>query len=178
MMSVMIDACEDRDVAIADVTGAYLHAFLDDFTMLKFEGESVEIICSVCEKYRKFVTCKNGKKVLYLQLLKALYGCVKSDLLWYELFTGTLQGIGFKLNHYGTCVVNKAVDKKQCTVAWYVDDNKISHVNPKVVTGVVNKIEECFGKMTVTRGKQHVFLGMNIVYLDNGTAASVCRITT
>jgi hypothetical protein len=50
MMSVMIDICEDRDVAIADVTGAYLHAFLDDFTLLKLEGESVEIMCSVCEK--------------------------------------------------------------------------------------------------------------------------------
>ena len=50
MMSVMIDACENRDVAIADVTGAYLHAFLDDFTLLKLEGESVEIMCSVCEK--------------------------------------------------------------------------------------------------------------------------------
>jgi hypothetical protein len=72
MMSVMIDACENRDVAIADVTGAYLHAFLDDFTLSKLEGESVEIMCSVCEKYRNFVTCENGKKVLYLQLLKSL----------------------------------------------------------------------------------------------------------
>jgi hypothetical protein len=75
---------------------------------------------------------------------------VKSALLWYELFTGTLQGMGFELNPYDTCVANKIVDKKQCTIAWYVDDNKISHVNPKVVTGVVNKIEERFGKMTVT----------------------------
>jgi hypothetical protein len=87
MMSVMIDACEDRDVAMADVAGAYLHAFLEDFTLLKLEGESVEILCSVCKKYRKFATYENGKKVLYLQLLKALYGCVKSALLWYELFT-------------------------------------------------------------------------------------------
>jgi hypothetical protein len=39
-----------------------------------------------------------------------------------------------------------------------------------VETGVVNKIKERFGKMTITRGKQHVFLGMNITYLDNGTA--------
>jgi hypothetical protein len=72
MMSVMIDACEDRDVAIADVTGAYLHAFLDDFTLLKLEGESVEIMCRVCEKYRNCVTYENQKKGLYLQLLKAL----------------------------------------------------------------------------------------------------------
>ncbi len=82
-----------------------------------------------------------------------------------------LQGMGFELDPHDTCVGNKMmVDEKQCTFAWYVDDNKIFHVNPKVVTGVVNKIEERFGKMTVTRGKQHVLGGMNVVYLYNGTA--------
>jgi hypothetical protein len=35
MMSVMLDACEHRDVATADVAGAYLHASLEDFTLLK-----------------------------------------------------------------------------------------------------------------------------------------------
>ena len=55
-------------------------------------------------------------------------------------------------------------------IAWYVDDNKISHVDPDVVTKVIEKIEERFGKMSVTRGKKHVFLGMEICFLDNGTA--------
>ena len=35
---------------------------------------------------------------------------------------------------------------------------------------IIRKIEERFGKMTVTRGKEHVFLGMNIVYTENRTA--------
>jgi hypothetical protein len=130
--------------------GAYLHASLEDFTLLKLEGESVKIMCRVCTKYKTFVTYENGKKVLYLRLLKALYGCVKSALLWYELFTCTLQGVGFELNPYNTCITNKTIDKKQCAVAWYVDDNKISHVDPKVVTGVVDKLEERFGKMIIT----------------------------
>ena len=171
MMSIMIDAYERRDVATADVAGAYLHARLKDFTLLKVEGESVDILCSVSEKYKAFVTVeKNGKKVIYLRLKKALYGCVQSALLWYDLFTGTLQKMGFELNPYDTCVANKVVDGKQCTIAWYVDDNKISHVDPKVVTSIIKKIEERFGKMTVTRGKVHVFLGMKITYHENGTA--------
>jgi hypothetical protein len=76
--------------------------------------------------------------------------------------------MGFELNPYAdTCVANsKVVDGKQCTIAWYVDDNKISHVDPNVVTSAVNKIEECFGKMTVTGGKEHVFLGMHVTYSD------------
>ena len=77
--------------------------------------------------------------------------------------------MGFVLNPYDTCVANKMINGKQCTIAWYVDDNKISHVDPDVVTMIVAKIEERFGKMTVTRGKEHVFLGMNIQYKDDGT---------
>jgi hypothetical protein len=78
--------------------------------------------------------------------------------------------MGFKLNPYDPCVANKTINGKQCTIVWYVDDNKISHVDYDVVTDIINKIEKRFGKMTVTRGKEHVFLGMHIVYLVNGTA--------
>ncbi len=76
--------------------------------------------------------------------------------------------MGFELNPYDTCVANKTIDGKQCTVAWFVDDNKISHVDDKVVSNVIEKIEERFGKMTVTRGKEHVFLGMGISFHDDG----------
>jgi len=168
LMSLIIDGFEKRDVATADVEGAYLHADNEDYTLLRLENESVDIMCSVWEGYREFVTTEGGKKVLYLRLVKALYGCVKSALLWYELFTGTLKDMGFELNPYDMCVANKEVDGKQCTVAWYVDDNKISHVDPLVVTAVIEKIEARFGKMTVTRGKEHVFLGMKITFRDDG----------
>jgi hypothetical protein len=132
----------------------------------------VDIMCDVCKDYRKFVCYENGKKVLYLRLLKALYGCVKKALLWYELFSGTLQGMGFELSPYDTCVANKMTDGKQCTIAWYVDDNKISHVEGKFVTEVIERIEKRFGKMTVTRGKKNVFLGMDIDFHENGTAST------
>jgi hypothetical protein len=170
MLSILIDAKERRDVATADVAGAYLHASMKDFTLLRMEGESVDIMCSACHEYKKFVCYENGKKVLYLQLLKALYGCVQSALLWYELFSSTLQGMGFVLNPYDVCVANKTIDKRQCTIVWHVDDTKISHVDEKAVSHVIEKIEARFGKMTVTRGREHVFLGMNIDFNDDGTA--------
>jgi hypothetical protein len=79
--------------------------------------------------------------------------------------------MGFVLNEYNPCVANMTINGKQCTIAWYVDDNQISHADPKVDTQIIRKIEERFGKMTVTRGKDHVFLGMNITYNDDGTAS-------
>ncbi len=119
MLSLMIDVYEKRDVAIADVVGAYLHALMDDFTVLKLQGDVVDIMCEVNPTYREFVTVENNKKVLYLRLLKALYGCVRSALLWYELFYGTLKELGFELNPYDPCVANKIVDGHQCTIVWY-----------------------------------------------------------
>jgi hypothetical protein len=38
MLSIMIDAHEGRDVATADVAGAYLKADMDDFVIMKFTG--------------------------------------------------------------------------------------------------------------------------------------------
>ena len=47
-------------------------------------------------------------------------------------------------------------------MVWYVDDNKVSHVDPLVVTNVIDLMKSHFGELTVTRGKKHRFLGMNI----------------
>ena len=72
--------------------------------------------------------------MLYVRLVKAIYGCVKSALLWYDLFHNTLKEMGFALNSYDSCIANCTINGRQCTIAWYVDDNKISHVDPDVVT--------------------------------------------
>jgi hypothetical protein len=170
LLTILMDAYESRDVATADIAGAYLNAFMKDYVLMKFTGESVDILCTLNPKYRKFVVIEKGIKVLYVRLIKALYGCVKSALLWYELFSETLQEMGFVLNPYDSCVANKNIDGSQCTIAWYVDDMKISHINPEVVSAMIRKLETRFDKMTITRGKEHVFLGMHIRYTDTQTA--------
>ena len=88
----------------------------------------MDILCSINEEYKKYIVMERGIKVIYLRLLKALYGCVVSVLLCYELFSSTLKGMGFEINSYDMCVVNKIIDGSQCTIVWYVDDIKISHV--------------------------------------------------
>jgi len=66
MLSLMIDAAEGRDVATADVEGAYLHADMDDFVVMRITGESVDIMCNVNPRYAPFVTVEKGKWVLYM----------------------------------------------------------------------------------------------------------------
>ena len=163
--TLLIDVKEGRDVAIFDIRGAYLQAKMPakKKILMVFRGEFVDIMCEVNPEYKKYVTTdKNGKKVLYVKILRAIYGCIESALLWYQLYVKTLKGMGFKLNPYDRCVANKIINGKQCTIAWYVDDNKISHEDPKVVTEVLEAIKEHFGDLVINRGNEHDLLGMKI----------------
>jgi hypothetical protein len=144
---------------------------MKDFTLLKMEGKLVDIMCNVYADYKKFACYENGKKVLYLELLKAFYGCIQSALLWYELFSSTLQGMSFELNPSETCIENKVIDGKQCTIVWHVDDTNISHEDSKALSDVIQKIEARFGQMTVTcllRHDHQISQGRYRKYHDEG----------
>eukprot|EP00957_Ditylum_brightwellii_P122484 9340400-Ditylum_brightwellii.AAC.1 len=55
------------------------------------------------------------------------------------------------------CFANKTIEGQQCTILWHVDDLKISHADPKVVTNIISKLEERYGKeapLTVNHGKE------------------------
>jgi len=75
----------------------------------------------------------------------------------------TLKGMGFTLNPYDKCVANKVINGRQCTVAWYVDDNKLSQVQPEVVIEVLEVIKTHFRELEISRGDEHNLLGIKIV---------------
>ena len=106
LLSLLIDADERRNVPTCDIVGAYLMAEMPDFVLVKLTNESANIMCKANPKYRKFATMERGKKVLYVRLKKALYGCIKSALLWYETLKTFLLKMGFKVNRYDPCVAN------------------------------------------------------------------------
>ena len=92
---------------------------------------------------------------------------IKSDLMWYDLYVSVLKYMGFQLNPYGMWVANKYIKGIQCTIAWYVDDNKASHVEQDVIDDVISKVEERFLVLKVTKCNVHTFIGMKIRYLKN-----------
>ena len=57
-------------------------------------------------------------------------------------------------------MANKIIEGKQCTIVWYVNDNKASHVNRKVIDRLISNTKVHFGDIVITRGKKHSFLGM------------------
>ena len=52
------------------------------------------------------------------------------------------------------------------TIVFYVDDNKISHKDPQVVSNVIKESSKYFGELTVSRGAKHDYLGMDIEIKD------------
>ena len=66
-------------------------ADMKDYTIIKISGTTLNIMCKVDPTYERFITKVKGKPTLYLQLSKALYGCMQSALLWYQTFKGCLE---------------------------------------------------------------------------------------
>lgn len=50
---------------------------MDNFVIMKFKDEMVDyMVAAKLQRYAAYIEYKNGRKVLYLKLLKALYGCM------------------------------------------------------------------------------------------------------
>ena len=90
---------------------------MDKLVIMLFEGKLVDYLLSVDpEKYGPFVHVgRDGKKRIYVELLKALYGCIRSALLWFNHLSGSLKQIGFTPNAYNPCVMNKVIEGQQCS---------------------------------------------------------------
>jgi len=98
MITTAIEAKKRWDVVTTDIKGAYFHALQDNFTVVKFVNKQVDIMTIIDKKYKKYAILEGRNKLLYLILSKALYDTVRALLLWYNLLTETLIGLGFKLN--------------------------------------------------------------------------------
>ena len=74
-LTAVVDAWENRKVAVLDVPGAFMQVDMDELVHVRFEGEMVDKLLEIDEElYASYVTEEKGKKVMYVELLKALYG--------------------------------------------------------------------------------------------------------
>ena len=91
LLSFMWDVHEGRFVATADVPGAFLHSDMIELVYVVVDGVLVDMLIQSNPKYKKFVhTTRDGKRVVYLKLRKALYGTVTAARLFFENITDKL----------------------------------------------------------------------------------------
>ena len=74
-----------------------------------------------------------------IELQKAIYGCLRSALIFYENLATDLKKRWFIINPYDQFVSNMMVNGKQMTITWHVGNLKILHIDAdelkKVKTG-------------------------------------------
>lgn len=166
-----INAREGRVVATLDIPGAFLHAENDSFVVMKLVGTLAELMVKTAPSlYRKFVTADaSGRPVLYVQLQKALYGMLKSALLFYRKLVSDLTSMGFTMNPYDPCVANKQIKGSQMTICWHVDDLTLSHIDISAINDIISRIKTIYGQnLTEHIGLTHDYLGMHFDYSTPG----------
>ena len=100
---------------------------------MKITGVLVDLLVEDSpEIHAPCVACEGHTKVLYVEVLKAIYGMLISALLFYLKLKDDLESIGFTFNPYDVCVGNRMVNEKQHTVRFHVDDLMSSHEDSKV----------------------------------------------
>ncbi len=90
MLTCVVHADENRDVAIVDIPNAFIQTVVKnekDRAFIQIRGPLVDILVSIApDVYGEYVTIgKKGKKQLLVQCLADLYGTMVALLLYYEV---------------------------------------------------------------------------------------------
>ena len=185
LISCVIDSQEHQDVATIEIPNAFIQTCvykIEDMATIIVIGGLVDVLVDITpDIYGMYVTEKKGVKTMILIFHNAIYVIMVSSLRYYKTCCKMIKHLGFTINPYDPCVVNRTIDEKHQTIRWHVDDCKISHVYPKIDKKLINSLnqeykgifEDITGKMTVKRGKKHSYLGMTLDYSKEGA----CQIT-
>jgi hypothetical protein len=157
-----IAAREKRKVVTVDIKGAYLNAQIKEKVFMKLSKEMTEIMLTLPDGQVKFGQMVDPiDKCLYVQLDKALYGCVESAQLWFMELKSFLESLGFVANPADDCVYNKFnEDGSQLTVTTYVDDLTITCVNETYIDSLLGSLKAKYQEVTIKKGNEHYYLGM------------------
>jgi hypothetical protein len=139
-IQVTIFTYEQCNVATCDISGAFLQADNPDYIIMRLDDILAELMVKIApHMYQKFVTTNaKGKPVFYVQLEKAVYGMMKSALIFYRKLVTDLMSIGFSINPYDPCITNKTANGSQMPICWHVDDLFLGHVDPSLVSQILD----------------------------------------
>ena len=58
------------------------------------------------------------------------------------------------------------MNNNQCTITWFVDHIKVSHVDSKIIDDVLKMIKSDFDDIKITKDTKHKFLVMNVKFFE------------
>ena len=115
----MIEAMDGREVSTEDIPGAFLQTNHNKGDIhIKLEGSMVTLLEEIDpEYYKDFIfTYKRGRKCMCADTKKAIYWTLEALPLFWGKLSKILEEMGYQRNEYDWCVMNKIIQKKQCTI--------------------------------------------------------------
>lgn len=163
-MVAAIAAMEQRNVCVADVKTAYMHAKIGKIkSYLLLDRVTTQLLVDNYSEWKKYVL-PNGNSCV--EALRAFYGLIESAKLWHEEISTTLKEMGFKSNDSDLCVFNIGDIGEQITVVVYVDDLLITSKYEQKIKWVIEILSSKYGELKWAIDKSVNFLGMNFNF-DN-----------
>ncbi len=181
MLTCVIGALEDQDIAVIDIHNSFVQIDVKDeehCVVVCIRGPSVDILVSIApDIFGPYLsTNKAGQKVLLVQCLNAVYGTIIAALLYYKKFVKSLTKQRYKI----ICTMGGWPIKwsmgKQITICFHIDDCKVSHKSSAVIDNTIawlrteyeSIFEDGSRQTKVHRGKTHKYLGMSLNFSHKG----------
>ena len=83
LITAVIEAFEQRDIAVTDILGAFLLADMDEVVHMQLRGPlSLPMVKLAPGEFGDKLVWETGQVELYVRLLNALYGCLCSFALF------------------------------------------------------------------------------------------------
>ena len=111
LLTAVIEAQECQAVYMADIPGAFMQGDQDEVIHMVLHSTLATMLVECDpELYAPYCCQEKGQPVLYIQLMKGLYGCLRAAIQFWKKLTHQLVMWGFVINPYDSCVVNKVVN--------------------------------------------------------------------
>lgn len=158
-----IAAHEGRHVATVDIAGAYLNASMAPTGVAVYMRIDRTLSKMLTKLDPRFAAYVGHTGTVVVRLNRALYGCVESAGLWFDLLQGVLIEYGFVGNRYDPCVMNRdGASKKQTTTTVFVDDLLLTSEIKADIEQVLTYVEKLYPGATVHWGPVVSYLGMTL----------------
>lgn len=161
-------------MAKIDIKGAFVQTPMKGPPVyMTIEPKIVKYVLQMYPFYKSFVR-ENGS--MLTKLNKAMYGCVQSSKLWFDLLTVVLRGEGYEHSPTDACVMMKVVGAMRFYIMIYVDDLLIL-ASLAEIERLRDVLIDRFKTITIEIEENLSYLGMQIIRKTTSTAIDMAYYT-
>jgi hypothetical protein len=156
---------QEHTVCKIDVKGAFVQTPMEGEPIYLRVGK--DIVKHIIDEFPSYKGYVNAEGVMFIQMMKAMYGCVQASLLWYKLLVQVLSEIGFTVSGVDKCVMRLVVGGIINIILIYVDDLLV-FATKEIMDLVLKTLKNRFTWLTVECDeKQFSYLGMQLIWMTD-----------